>query len=35
LPLLSVAQAGHNAHQANPTAYAERVRSFLLHHVKD
>ncbi|URG51777.1 2-succinyl-6-hydroxy-2,4-cyclohexadiene-1-carboxylate synthase [Pectobacterium quasiaquaticum] len=35
LPLLSVVQAGHNAHQANPTAYAERVRSFLLHHVKD
>ncbi|MDC9819191.1 2-succinyl-6-hydroxy-2,4-cyclohexadiene-1-carboxylate synthase [Pectobacterium polonicum] len=35
LPLLSVAQAGHNAHQANPTAYAERVRSFLLHPVKD
>ncbi|KHN49894.1 2-succinyl-6-hydroxy-2,4-cyclohexadiene-1-carboxylate synthase [Pectobacterium fontis] len=35
LPLLSVAQAGHNAHQANPTAYAERVRSFLFHPVKD
>lgn len=35
LPLLSVAQAGHNAHQANPTAYAERVRTFLLHPVKD
>lgn len=35
LPLLSVAQAGHNAHQANPTAYAERVSAFLLHHVKD
>lgn len=29
LPLLSVARAGHNAHQANPTAYAERVRDFL------
>ncbi|MEH2919816.1 2-succinyl-6-hydroxy-2,4-cyclohexadiene-1-carboxylate synthase [Samsonia erythrinae] len=35
LPLLSVAQAGHNAHQANPAAYAERVRTFLSHLVKD
>nr|WP_277985882.1 2-succinyl-6-hydroxy-2,4-cyclohexadiene-1-carboxylate synthase [Pectobacterium zantedeschiae] len=35
LPLLSVARAGHNAHQANPAAYAEQVRSFLLHPVKD
>ncbi|WP_223254645.1 2-succinyl-6-hydroxy-2,4-cyclohexadiene-1-carboxylate synthase [Pectobacterium peruviense] len=35
LPLLSVAQAGHNAHQANPAAYAERVRTFLSHPVKD
>ncbi|MEL4886494.1 2-succinyl-6-hydroxy-2,4-cyclohexadiene-1-carboxylate synthase [Pectobacterium betavasculorum] len=35
LPLLSVAQAGHNAHQANPAAYAERIRTFLSHPVKD
>ncbi|KML68558.1 2-succinyl-6-hydroxy-2,4-cyclohexadiene-1-carboxylate synthase [Pectobacterium peruviense] len=35
LPLLSVALAGHNAHQANPAAYAERVRTFLSHPVKD
>ncbi|MEE3650824.1 MULTISPECIES: 2-succinyl-6-hydroxy-2,4-cyclohexadiene-1-carboxylate synthase [unclassified Brenneria] len=35
LPLLSVAQAGHNAHQANPAAYAARILSFISHPVKD
>ncbi len=29
LPLLSVDGAGHNAHQANPSGYAERVRQFI------
>lgn len=31
LPLLSVDLAGHNAHQANPAAYAERIRQFISH----
>ncbi|NKI75499.1 2-succinyl-6-hydroxy-2,4-cyclohexadiene-1-carboxylate synthase [Dickeya sp. CFBP 2040] len=31
LPLLSVDGAGHNAHQANPSGYAERVRQFISH----
>ncbi|EHD22590.1 MULTISPECIES: 2-succinyl-6-hydroxy-2,4-cyclohexadiene-1-carboxylate synthase [Brenneria] len=35
LPLLSVARAGHNAHQANPAEYAARILSFLSHPVKD
>ncbi|QTF10859.1 2-succinyl-6-hydroxy-2,4-cyclohexadiene-1-carboxylate synthase [Brenneria izadpanahii] len=35
LPLLSVAQAGHNAHLANPAEYAARILSFISHPVKD
>ncbi len=31
LPLLSVDHAGHNAHQANPSAYVERIRQFISH----
>lgn len=29
LPLLSVEGAGHNAHHANPSGYADRVRQFI------
>ncbi|MGG2140252.1 2-succinyl-6-hydroxy-2,4-cyclohexadiene-1-carboxylate synthase [Symbiopectobacterium sp. RP] len=29
LPLLSVARAGHNAHRANPAAYAQQIRRFI------
>lgn len=29
LPLLSIAHAGHNAHRANPTDYAQQIRSFI------
>lgn len=35
LPLMRVAQAGHNAHQANPAEYAARIFSFISHPVKD
>ncbi|MFP9229225.1 2-succinyl-6-hydroxy-2,4-cyclohexadiene-1-carboxylate synthase [Pectobacterium cacticida] len=35
LPVVRVAQAGHNAHQANPTVYADRVRAFISPPVKD
>nr|WP_113864713.1 2-succinyl-6-hydroxy-2,4-cyclohexadiene-1-carboxylate synthase [Brenneria salicis]NMN92289.1 2-succinyl-6-hydroxy-2,4-cyclohexadiene-1-carboxylate synthase [Brenneria salicis ATCC 15712 = DSM 30166]RBP67628.1 2-succinyl-6-hydroxy-2,4-cyclohexadiene-1-carboxylate synthase [Brenneria salicis ATCC 15712 = DSM 30166]RLM32394.1 2-succinyl-6-hydroxy-2,4-cyclohexadiene-1-carboxylate synthase [Brenneria salicis ATCC 15712 = DSM 30166] len=35
LPLMRVTQAGHNAHQANPAAYAARIFSFISHPVKD
>ncbi|MFC3394857.1 2-succinyl-6-hydroxy-2,4-cyclohexadiene-1-carboxylate synthase [Brenneria rubrifaciens] len=35
LPLIRVAQAGHNAHQANPAEYAARMFSFISHTVKD
>ncbi|WP_121573215.1 2-succinyl-6-hydroxy-2,4-cyclohexadiene-1-carboxylate synthase [Brenneria alni] len=35
LPLLSVAQAGHNAHQANPAEFAARILSFISSPVKD
>ncbi|MEC5342254.1 2-succinyl-6-hydroxy-2,4-cyclohexadiene-1-carboxylate synthase [Brenneria populi] len=35
LPLLTVPQAGHNAHLANPTQYAARILSFISHPVKD
>lgn len=35
LPLLSVTQAGHNAHLANPAEYAARILSFISHPVKD
>lgn len=35
LPLLTVAQAGHNAHLANPAEYAARILSFISHPVKD
>ncbi|WP_315708066.1 2-succinyl-6-hydroxy-2,4-cyclohexadiene-1-carboxylate synthase [Brenneria uluponensis] len=35
LPLLSVANAGHNAHQANPADYAARIRWFISHPSKE
>ncbi|MEE3660604.1 2-succinyl-6-hydroxy-2,4-cyclohexadiene-1-carboxylate synthase [Brenneria sp. g21c3] len=35
LPLLTVTQAGHNAHLANPAEYAARILSFISHPVKD
>ncbi|MCG8707051.1 2-succinyl-6-hydroxy-2,4-cyclohexadiene-1-carboxylate synthase [Brenneria sp. 4F2] len=35
LPLLTVSQAGHNAHLANPAEYAARILSFISHPVKD
>lgn len=35
LPLLSVADCGHNAHQANPAGYAARIRSLISHPVKE
>lgn len=35
LPLLSVADCGHNAHQENPSGYAARIRSLISHPVKE
>lgn len=35
LPLLSVADCGHNAHQANPADYAARIRSLISHPIKE
>lgn len=35
LPLLSVADCGHNAHQENPADYAARIRSLISHPVKE
>ncbi|WP_223881572.1 2-succinyl-6-hydroxy-2,4-cyclohexadiene-1-carboxylate synthase [Affinibrenneria salicis] len=35
LPLMTVSPAGHNAHQANPAAYAARILSLITHPSKE